>query len=151
MGTKLVNIKNIGTVSLKHFWIASQITVEFFNLTYTERKREMEREREQRGNKTRHTNTKNVQEQGGGGDKGDKKGFFACYLLTSLSPRHKGHTYIGFDRIFVFCKILAMNVAILCSVKVARSSETIYDYCWNCVVLRYCLSINWIRMLKKRK
>ncbi|KAE8682402.1 putative Methyltransferase-related protein [Hibiscus syriacus] len=24
------------------------------------------------------------------------KGFFACYLLTSLSPRHKGHTYIGF-------------------------------------------------------
>lgn len=24
------------------------------------------------------------------------KGFFACYLLCSLSPRHKGHTYIGF-------------------------------------------------------
>ncbi|KAL1155079.1 hypothetical protein V6Z11_A08G000400 [Gossypium hirsutum] len=24
------------------------------------------------------------------------KVFFACYLLTSLSPRHKGHTYIGF-------------------------------------------------------
>ncbi|XP_010557184.1 PREDICTED: structure-specific endonuclease subunit SLX1 [Tarenaya hassleriana] len=24
------------------------------------------------------------------------KRFFACYLLTSLSPRHKGHTYIGF-------------------------------------------------------
>ncbi|KAL1192752.1 hypothetical protein V5N11_030837 [Cardamine amara subsp. amara] len=24
------------------------------------------------------------------------KGFFACYLLASLSPRHKGHTYIGF-------------------------------------------------------
>ncbi|XP_022729929.1 uncharacterized protein LOC111284996 isoform X2 [Durio zibethinus] len=24
------------------------------------------------------------------------KGFFACYLLTSLSPRHKGHTYVGF-------------------------------------------------------
>ncbi|CAH8264235.1 unnamed protein product [Arabidopsis lyrata] len=24
------------------------------------------------------------------------KGFFACYLLTSLSPRHKGQTYIGF-------------------------------------------------------
>lgn len=23
------------------------------------------------------------------------KGFFACYLLCSLSPRHKGHTYIG--------------------------------------------------------
>lgn len=28
-------------------------------------------------------------ERGGGG-------FFGCYLLTSLSPRHKGHTYIGF-------------------------------------------------------
>lgn len=25
-----------------------------------------------------------------------KGGFFACYLLTSLSPRHKGRTYIGF-------------------------------------------------------
>ncbi|XP_044484263.1 uncharacterized protein LOC123210117 [Mangifera indica] len=24
------------------------------------------------------------------------EGFFACYLLTSLSPRYKGHTYIGF-------------------------------------------------------
>uniref|UniRef100_A0A7N0TGT7 Structure-specific endonuclease subunit SLX1 homolog n=1 Tax=Kalanchoe fedtschenkoi TaxID=63787 RepID=A0A7N0TGT7_KALFE len=27
---------------------------------------------------------------------GGKGGFFACYLLTSLSPRYKGHTYIGF-------------------------------------------------------
>ncbi|KAI3667820.1 hypothetical protein L6452_42889 [Arctium lappa] len=27
---------------------------------------------------------------------GDKSGFFACYLLTSLCPRFKGHTYIGF-------------------------------------------------------
>ncbi|TKY47238.1 Structure-specific endonuclease subunit SLX1 [Spatholobus suberectus] len=27
-------------------------------------------------------------------EKGD--GFFACYLLASLSPRYKGHTYIGF-------------------------------------------------------
>ncbi|CAA7037932.1 unnamed protein product [Microthlaspi erraticum] len=26
----------------------------------------------------------------------DGKGFFACYILTSLSPRHKNHTYIGF-------------------------------------------------------
>ncbi|KAJ0956689.1 putative GIY-YIG endonuclease, structure-specific endonuclease subunit Slx1 [Helianthus annuus] len=26
----------------------------------------------------------------------DKSGFFACYLLTSLCPRYKGHTYIGF-------------------------------------------------------
>lgn len=25
----------------------------------------------------------------------DGRGFFACYILTSLSPRHKGHTYIG--------------------------------------------------------
>ncbi|OMO82970.1 GIY-YIG nuclease superfamily [Corchorus capsularis] len=25
-----------------------------------------------------------------------ENGFFACYLLTSLSPRHKGQTYIGF-------------------------------------------------------
>ncbi|KAJ0978409.1 hypothetical protein J5N97_013883 [Dioscorea zingiberensis] len=29
-------------------------------------------------------------------DDENAKGFFACYLLTSLSPRHKGHTYIGF-------------------------------------------------------
>lgn len=29
-------------------------------------------------------------ENGGGGD------FFACYLLTSLSPRYQGRTYIGF-------------------------------------------------------
>ncbi|KAK1353123.1 Structure-specific endonuclease subunit SLX1-like [Heracleum sosnowskyi] len=29
-------------------------------------------------------------DNGGGGH------FFACYLLTSLSPRYKGHTYIGF-------------------------------------------------------
>ncbi|KVI03735.1 hypothetical protein Ccrd_017978 [Cynara cardunculus var. scolymus] len=27
---------------------------------------------------------------------GEKSGFFACYLLTSLCPRFKGHTYIGF-------------------------------------------------------
>ncbi|CAK8566056.1 unnamed protein product [Lathyrus sativus] len=27
---------------------------------------------------------------------GEGQGFFACYLLTSLSPRFKGHTYIGF-------------------------------------------------------
>jgi len=24
------------------------------------------------------------------------EGFFACYLLASLNPRFKGHTYIGF-------------------------------------------------------
>lgn len=27
--------------------------------------------------------------------KDQQKGFFACYLLTSLCPRFKGHTYIG--------------------------------------------------------
>ncbi|XP_071690333.1 uncharacterized protein [Rutidosis leptorrhynchoides] len=26
----------------------------------------------------------------------EESGFFACYLLTSLCPRYKGHTYIGF-------------------------------------------------------
>ncbi|MQL98876.1 hypothetical protein Taro_031596 [Colocasia esculenta] len=26
----------------------------------------------------------------------EKSGFFACYLLCSLCPRYKGHTYIGF-------------------------------------------------------
>ncbi|GER50685.1 structure-specific endonuclease subunit SLX1 homolog [Striga asiatica] len=32
------------------------------------------------------------------GEEGEAKGppFFSCYLLTSLSPRFKGHTYIGF-------------------------------------------------------
>ena len=30
------------------------------------------------------------EEEGGG-----KRRFFACYLLTSLCPRFKGHTYIG--------------------------------------------------------
>ncbi|KAI4369858.1 hypothetical protein MLD38_018258 [Melastoma candidum] len=36
--------------------------------------------------------------QGSGSDDEETGGkrFFACYLLTSLSPRHKGHTYIGF-------------------------------------------------------
>ncbi|KAH6814206.1 hypothetical protein C2S51_023224 [Perilla frutescens var. frutescens] len=33
-------------------------------------------------------------ELGENGEEG--KGFFACYLLTSLSPRFKGHTYIGY-------------------------------------------------------
>ncbi|XP_051134106.1 uncharacterized protein LOC127253517 [Andrographis paniculata] len=33
-----------------------------------------------------------------GNDNGEKRGggFFACYLLTSLCPRFKGHTYIGY-------------------------------------------------------
>ncbi|XP_042503981.1 uncharacterized protein LOC122081081 [Macadamia integrifolia] len=35
------------------------------------------------------------EEEGNGTGKGGK-GFYACYLLCSLSPRHKGQTYIGF-------------------------------------------------------
>nr|XP_023897187.1 uncharacterized protein LOC112009070 isoform X3 [Quercus suber] len=38
-----------------------------------------------------------IKEEGGVENIGKEgKGFFACYLLLSLSPRHKGHTYIGF-------------------------------------------------------
>ncbi|XP_042959424.1 structure-specific endonuclease subunit SLX1 [Carya illinoinensis] len=38
-----------------------------------------------------------VEEKVGDGNVGKEgKRFFACYLLVSLSPRHKGHTYIGF-------------------------------------------------------
>ncbi|XP_011041810.1 PREDICTED: uncharacterized protein LOC105137678 [Populus euphratica] len=36
-----------------------------------------------------------IVEEGEAAEKG-KNGFFACYLLTSLCPRFKGHTYIGF-------------------------------------------------------
>ncbi|KDP45724.1 hypothetical protein JCGZ_17331 [Jatropha curcas] len=40
------------------------------------------------------------EEEGDGNEQEDKskegKGFYACYLLTSLCPRFKGHTYIGF-------------------------------------------------------
>lgn len=41
-------------------------------------------------------------------DDGDKerKGFYACYLLVSLSPRHKGHTYIG----FVFASLFSLSL-----------------------------------------
>uniref|UniRef100_M1BVG3 Nuclease n=1 Tax=Solanum tuberosum TaxID=4113 RepID=M1BVG3_SOLTU len=34
-----------------------------------------------------------------GGDESkevEENRFFACYLLTSMCPRFKGHTYIGF-------------------------------------------------------
>ncbi|GAB2209908.1 hypothetical protein Droror1_Dr00027135 [Drosera rotundifolia] len=34
--------------------------------------------------------------KGGDSINGDHQRFFGCYLLTSLSPLHKGHTYIGF-------------------------------------------------------
>lgn len=37
----------------------------------------------------RNNNNENEADEGEGG------GFFACYLLTSLNPRFKGHTYIG--------------------------------------------------------
>ncbi|XP_077216627.1 excinuclease ABC, C subunit, N-terminal [Tasmannia lanceolata] len=37
-----------------------------------------------------------IRESVGEMEKEEGKGFFACYLLSSLSPRHKGHTYIGF-------------------------------------------------------
>lgn len=45
--------------------------------------------------------TTEIEGGGGGGGKGVGDGdgngkFFACYLLVSLSPRHKGQTYIGF-------------------------------------------------------
>lgn len=42
------------------------------------------------------------------GEEGE--GFFACYLLTSLSPRYKGHTYIGFARFpFFFSSSSSFN------------------------------------------
>ncbi|KAK8262801.1 hypothetical protein V6Z12_D13G283400 [Gossypium hirsutum] len=41
-------------------------------------------------------NQKQIRESGNENKGKPGKGFFACYLLTSLSPRHKGHTYIGF-------------------------------------------------------
>ncbi|XVE58932.1 hypothetical protein DITRI_Ditri05aG0002800 [Diplodiscus trichospermus] len=41
-------------------------------------------------------NQQQLTESGNQEDDKREKGFFACYLLTSLSPRHKGHTYIGF-------------------------------------------------------
>lgn len=35
-------------------------------------------------------------------EEGEKTRFFGCYLLTSLSPRFKGHSYIGSVLIFYF-------------------------------------------------
>lgn len=38
-----------------------------------------------------------IKEEGENEMKGKEgKGFFACYLLTSLCPRYKGQTYVGF-------------------------------------------------------
>ncbi|ESQ51574.1 hypothetical protein EUTSA_v10016841mg [Eutrema salsugineum] len=50
--------------------------------------------REKRGRRGNPKTLDSVAEDGVTGKEG--KGFFACYILTSLSPRHKGHTYIGF-------------------------------------------------------
>ncbi|MCI62265.1 excinuclease ABC, partial [Trifolium medium] len=36
------------------------------------------------------------------GEEGE--GFFACYLLASLNPRFKGHTYIGLGSSIIFSK-----------------------------------------------
>uniref|UniRef100_A0A6N2M1X9 Structure-specific endonuclease subunit SLX1 homolog n=1 Tax=Salix viminalis TaxID=40686 RepID=A0A6N2M1X9_SALVM len=44
---------------------------------------------------TRKRDTHKNPQELGEAEKG-KDGFFACYLLTSLCPRFKGHTYIGF-------------------------------------------------------
>ncbi|KAG2285890.1 hypothetical protein Bca52824_045494 [Brassica carinata] len=51
--------------------------------------------REKRGRRENPKTLDPVGEDGGVTGK-DGKGFYACYILTSLSPRHKGHTYIGF-------------------------------------------------------
>lgn len=46
-------------------------------------------------------NEKETTEEGDGGG-GGKGRFFACYLLTSLCPRFKGQTYIGFVSVFPY-------------------------------------------------
>ncbi|KAF3576826.1 hypothetical protein DY000_02034810 [Brassica cretica] len=51
--------------------------------------------REKRGRRENPKTLDPVGDDGGITGK-DGKGFYACYILTSLSPRHKGHTYIGF-------------------------------------------------------
>ncbi|KAJ4979668.1 hypothetical protein NE237_010448 [Protea cynaroides] len=55
-----------------------------------------EREREMRKRKDRVISGTAEEEEGNETEKGGKPEFYACYLLCSLSPRHKGHTYIGF-------------------------------------------------------
>jgi structure-specific endonuclease subunit SLX1 len=48
-------------------------------------------------------------EEGGEANMGkEAKGFFACYLLVSLCPRHKGQTYIGFA-LFFFSFFISIN------------------------------------------
>ena len=60
----------------------------------------MRQRKRQRKDESPETLAKKIEEDerlGDGDDGGgeSKNGFFACYLLLSLSPRHKGHTYIG--------------------------------------------------------
>lgn len=64
-----------------------------------ERERETMRQRKRAQREPSETLSKESSEeenQIGDGDDGEQKGFYACYLLISLSPRHKGHTYIGY-------------------------------------------------------
>ncbi|KAL7113839.1 hypothetical protein ACP275_04G083800 [Erythranthe tilingii] len=55
-------------------------------------KRKGRKENEEEAINSAHENGGEVEE----GDDGKGSGFFACYLLTSVCPRFKGHTYIGF-------------------------------------------------------
>ncbi|KAF8051849.1 hypothetical protein N665_1661s0009 [Sinapis alba] len=52
--------------------------------------------REKRGRREISKTLDPVGDDGGVCTGKEGKGFYACYILTSLSPRHKGHTYIGF-------------------------------------------------------
>lgn len=56
--------------------------------------------------KSREENQKPINSPPESDENGEEEGngarFFACYLLTSLCPRFKGHTYIGFDSILKF-------------------------------------------------
>lgn len=59
----------------------------------------MRKRKERRSEITETLNNSNGGEDDGRSEDledGEKSGFFACYLLTSLCPRYKGHTYIGF-------------------------------------------------------
>lgn len=53
---------------------------------------------ERRGRRSQTLIPETVREMG----KEEGGGFFACYLLCSLSPRHKGQTYIGYFFFFFF-------------------------------------------------
>ncbi|XP_006361297.1 structure-specific endonuclease subunit SLX1 [Solanum tuberosum] len=61
-----------------------------------ERERGREREREMGKRKERREQKKVCSEGGDESKEVEENRFFACYLLTSMCPRFKGHTYIGF-------------------------------------------------------